>query len=105
MAEPSLLNVLVERRAARSTVRLSGELDMAGEGQLREVLDRLLAEHRPLVVDLTALSFCDVPGVRVLVAFARTAARSGLTVEIRGASPPVRRVLDLTRTRTLLGVR
>jgi anti-anti-sigma factor len=105
MAEPSLLNIVVERRSAGATVRLSGELDIAGEDRLRQVLDGLLMEHRALVLDLAALSFCDVPGVRVLAAFAQAASGTGLRVEVRGATPPVRRVLDLTRTRAVLGVR
>ncbi|MEU6997041.1 STAS domain-containing protein [Nonomuraea sp. NPDC046570] len=54
----------------RSTiVEASGELDMAVAPRLRDELDRALAiAGRPLlVIDLTAVPFCDSVGLGVLV--------------------------------------
>jgi anti-anti-sigma factor len=66
------------------------------------MLEALVEQPRKVVLDLSRLRFCDVPGMRVLVDFSQTAAEHGVDVEIRGASGQVGRLMDLTRTRGVL---
>lgn len=78
-------------------VLLSGELDIASaQGLDPIVLAVLLLGVRWVVVDLRLLWFCDVAGVRQLVAAHRRWCNGGLTVTLDGASPSVRQLFDLT---------
>lgn len=54
---------------------VSGEIDLATAPRLREHLVRLVTEHagRPVVVDLSGVTFCDSLGVGVLVGAQRRA--------------------------------
>ena len=96
------LTVTVQRGVRSSVVRLDGELDIACDDRVRRTLLALAEEDRSVVLDLTRLRFCDVPGMRVLVDFTRAAHARGVHVEMRGASGQVDRMLDLTRTRGVL---
>jgi anti-sigma B factor antagonist len=96
------LTVSVQRGVRMSVVRLEGELDIAGDDHVRRMLGPLAAEGRAVVLDLSRLTFCDVPGMHALVEFAEAAAERGLRVEVRGARGEVARMLDLTSARDLL---
>ena len=54
---------------------VSGEIDLATAPRLREHLVRLVTEHagRPVVVDLSGLTFCDSLGLGMLVGAQRRA--------------------------------
>jgi anti-anti-sigma factor len=80
-------SVSVSKLNGTATLHLAGELDIATAPQLREALTDV---DGSLVVDLGRLTFIDAIGIEEL---ARVARRS--TLEIRGASPFVRRVLTL----------
>lgn len=96
------LSVTVQRGVRSSVVRFHGELDFAVDEQLRATLLELAEEARPIVLDLSDLHFCDVPGLHLLVDFSRAAAARGVPVEVRGATGQVDRMLDLTSTRGVL---
>ena len=75
----------------------SGELDLASAPTLRSALGRLLlGDHRSLVMDLSRLTFSDCAGLRPVRWAVREGRAVGTDVELRGALPAVRRVLDLT---------
>lgn len=78
-------------------VLLSGELDLASAPGLEPVVLAvlLLGVHRA-VVDLRRLWFCDVAGVRHLVAAHGRWCTGGLSVTLCGASPSVRHLFGLT---------
>jgi anti-sigma B factor antagonist len=102
MSVDAPLMVQVERRPPGVVVVVDGELDIACDQALRRTLFGLVEQSRPIVLDLTQLTFCDVPGIRVFLDFARMAARRGVQVEIRGARGQVDRMLDLTHVRGVL---
>ncbi len=53
--------------AGRTVVRIAGELDFASVGFVTEELERALAESRELlIVDLSATTFLDSAGVKLL---------------------------------------
>ncbi|WP_432834257.1 STAS domain-containing protein [Dactylosporangium sp. CA-092794] len=77
------------------TITVSGELDMTSAPELITVLREAIHSHGPsrVELDLTAVTFMDSTGLQVLVA-ANTDVGGGL--HITGASPPVRRLLQIT---------
>jgi anti-anti-sigma factor len=96
------LELTVRRGAAGIIVAFHGELDIAGDADARRTLAPLADQPRKVVLDLAGLRFCDVPGMRTIVEFTRTAAARGVDVEVRGAGGQVGRLLDLTHARGVL---
>ncbi len=76
--------------AVATVVRVGGEIDLATVPALQERLHTLIAGgHHALVLDLTQVTFCDVPGLNALLR-AETHARShGGRLQIRGPCPPL----------------
>jgi anti-anti-sigma factor len=74
-------------------VTLSGELDSSNAAQLEATVASITAESsaRPLVFDLSGLQFMDSAGIAVLIA-----AATKTSVSLRGPSPVIRRVLEIT---------
>ena len=88
--------VAVQRDEAVATVVVSGELDLATVPQLSATV----AEHHGaglLVLDLTAVTFIDSTGVRVLIQADRSCARSGSRLVVLAGDGPVRRLLELCK--------
>ena len=88
------LEVTVQRDDELATILVSGELDLATV----PLLSAAVAEHDDaglLVLDLTAVTFIDSTGVRVLIEADRACAGSGSRLVVLAVDGPVRRVLDL----------
>lgn len=79
-------------------VRLVGELDLAGAPALSEAVSRATEDGggRPLVLDMSDVSFIDSTGVRTLLEAAQSV---GGSLALLSPSTAVTRVLDLTRLR------
>ena len=89
--------VTVAASDENAVITPSGELDLATAPTLRTALGRVLhGDHRRLVVDLSRLTFSDCAGLRPVRWAMREGRSVGTDVELRGALPAVRRVLDLT---------
>jgi len=86
-AERSPLVVEVRRMppAPAVTVEVRGDIDLATAPHLQQRLETLLAEGvEDLVLDLRDVSFCDVPGLNVLVqVHAQLASRGGQLTVLR----------------------
>ncbi|HKR68524.1 MAG TPA: STAS domain-containing protein [Streptosporangiaceae bacterium] len=96
------LAISVEHAAQPVVVRLRGELDVSNLDELRGVFDALLrAGPRPIVVDLSGLSFADCGGMSVLVAARHRLAGHGHDLTVTAPQPIVRRLLTLTGMDTL----
>ena len=79
---------------------LSGEVDLASVDAIRANLEPLIEEAPNRVVfDLAELRFMDSSGVALLLSVARR-----IGVEVRNASPIVRRMLELSGLSQILGV-
>lgn len=90
------------------TLRLSayGELDLDASGDLRDVLGFCLAcRIRRLVVDFSEVTFCDCVGLSALLEARERAVRRNVSFDLVGVRPLVARVLTLTGTDTLFGLR
>ena len=99
---PDLEVAISYGRRGESTVRLRGELDIASTARVRRLLDALLDEGARIAVDLSRLSFVDLPGVRMLVEVADHAAGRGCPLQLTGVTGQVARVFELTSARSAL---
>ncbi len=80
----------------------AGELDIATVDGLRATVDQLLAgDPSRVVLDLERLSFMDSSGIALMLQISKKVE----TVEIRNATPIVRRVIEATGLSEILGLR
>jgi anti-anti-sigma factor len=96
----------VQQRAGRTTLNLSGELDLATVGELEDALTQRLEAGEDLVLDLRSLQFMDSSGVRALVA-GHAAAQNGhgsLVIIRAERGSEVDRVTDVSGIVTALGM-
>jgi anti-anti-sigma factor len=83
-------------------LRLSGELDIATAGQLRDRLHALWADGHAVVLDLGTLEFIDSSGVRELVRAVWRARRDGRSISFATTmGTQVSRIIDLLALRDL----
>ncbi|GAA1950912.1 STAS domain-containing protein [Kitasatospora viridis] len=84
---------------------LVGELDIESLAPAQRALDQALARSpRVVVVDLSQVGFCDSSGLNLLLKARMTAVAAGIEFRLAAPSPTVRRVLELTRTDTVLSL-
>lgn len=80
--------VLVLRAAEQDVLVLLGEADLATSQLLVEQVVRALpSPPRPVVIELGALTFCDLSGLDALYELAGAAAAAEVQLTFRGASP------------------
>lgn len=77
-------------------LRLEGELDLAGIGELRSALAAAEDQTRTLTVDLAGLDFIDCAALACILRHSRRMSRSGGRLVLEGHRGQVTRVLDLT---------
>ncbi len=84
-------------------VRLAGEADLSTLRGLTRLLEAIV-EDRPagLVIDASALAFCDVATVRALVTATDRAARAGAVVGVAAMPPTMERVFAIGWSRSSL---
>jgi len=82
---------------------LRGELDMAAAPELRGRVDAA-AGRRGLVVDLSEVTFIDSAVLKELLRAGAELARHDTRLVLAGPAPPVRRLLELTRTTELFAI-
>ncbi len=63
----SHLQIVESQEPERIRLRLSGELDLASAPRLRERLDELRQQRRPVVLDLSELEFMDSSGLHLMI--------------------------------------
>lgn len=86
-----------ELRPGCREIRVEGELDLAVADELREALDRALAESSEVLIRLEACDFIDSTGIAVLVQAHQRAVKEGKrAVAVCVASSQVFRVLSVT---------
>ncbi len=83
-------------------MRASGELDRSTADRLSSALDAARADGVTTLLDLSAVSFIDTTGLRVLLCSARDFDAHDRAWFIVGASSAVWRLLELSGTRSQL---
>ena len=89
---------VLDEGSPTATVRVVGPFDLASADDVVSAGRRCLADEgtRTLVVDLSAVDFLDSSGVSALVQLRNGAERTGATVQVRGAGPQARRVIQIS---------
>ena len=76
---------------------IGGELDFATAEMAVRYVSRVIDSHRgPVIVDLTALGFCDAQGLSALVRMAGYAERAGRPFRLVSPSPSVVKIMRIT---------
>jgi len=100
------LKVSTRFQGDRAIVTLAGEIDLYTAPRLQSELAAALAGGDParLVVDMSAVEFCDSTGMNVLLAAHRRANEQGGSLELAGPRPAVRKILQVTGLETVFTV-
>ncbi len=78
-------------------ITLAGEVDLATVPELDRLLDDLAdSEHGRLLIDLTSVEFMDSTGLVSIIRALRAADTNGHRLTVRGSSPQVQRLFELT---------
>lgn len=100
------LSIDTYEREATGVVRVVGEVDVSNAAELREVLQKTLAEGTGgLEVDLAEVSYIDSTGIGVLVGAARRFADAGRPFRVLSPQRNVARVLSMLGVAEELGIR
>jgi anti-anti-sigma factor len=76
---------------------MGGELDFATAEMAVRYVNRVIdSHHGPVIVDLTALSFCDAQGLSALVRMAGYAERAGRPFRLVSPTPSVVKIMRIT---------
>ena len=102
MSSVPLFRVTVEPLEETCLIRASGDLDRSTADRLSSTLDAARADGVTALLDLSAVSFIDTAGLRVLLRSAHAVDAQNWVWFIVRASSAVWRVVDLTRTRSEL---
>ena len=87
----------VREQQGVSIVSLSGEVDLETSPEARRVLLDCVGQGKPLLVDLSAVTYIDSSGVASLVETYQAARADGGSFALVMISDAVRRVLQLAR--------
>ena len=81
-----------------TVLALAGEIDLYTAPRLQAELTAALAAAKPsqIVVDMSAVEFCDSTGMNVLLAAHRLASEKGGDLTLAAPRPPVRKILEVT---------
>jgi anti-anti-sigma factor len=92
-----LLTIRISQDRNSLLLRAAGELDIASvPGLEHSLLHALESSARLIVLDLTAVTFIDNAGLRVLMWAAGRSHEDGDRLRIECGSPAVRQLIDLT---------
>ncbi|MDI6104340.1 STAS domain-containing protein [Actinoplanes sp. NEAU-A12] len=94
------------RRRDVVRVAVTGDLDIATTALFHRRLSNILDNHldgQPLELDLSALVFCDLTGLRALHTLGRAYGQAQRRVQITTAGPALDVLLGLCQTSTILG--
>lgn len=89
------LSVSTERTATGVRLFVAGDIDIGGSDRLATMIISAVSGSRSVLVDLTAVQFCDCSGVRALLAGRDLALRRGTGYRVTGAHGLVLRVLQI----------
>jgi anti-sigma B factor antagonist len=92
------LTLQVARLADYAVVTAAGSIDFTTQARLEEHLGKALEMTRvAVIVDMTAVTFCDSVGLNVFAQARRQATARGITMIMAGLQHRVQRVFAITR--------
>ena len=87
---------LIDSSHSTTVVRLAGELDLGNAEQLSTLLRREARRARRIVLDVSALGFCDCAGLRAILSGRDRAQADGGDLVLSGVTPALARLLTVT---------
>ena len=87
----------VQDKGAATVVAFAGDVDLESSPTARDALLGALGRKRPLLVDLSQVTYIDSSGVASLVEALQTARKSGVAFALAAVSEATMRVLQLAR--------
>jgi anti-sigma B factor antagonist len=94
--EGDIFTVDVGRDADGPIVSVGGEFDLSAADSVRACIDQVRRSGRQLVIDLSATTFIDSSGIKVLLEAYRSHGRNHEAVVLRRPSDVVQRTLAMT---------
>jgi anti-sigma B factor antagonist len=83
--------------AGEAVVDIGGELDIATAEPAVRYVSQVIGRHRrPVIVDLTALRFCDARGLSGLLRMAGDAQQAGCPFRLASPSPSLVKIMRIT---------
>jgi stage II sporulation protein AA (anti-sigma F factor antagonist) len=102
--EEIAFSVEVEETGDAAVVTPRGELDLATQAQLRDVLEAHTGRGS-LTLDLSALGFLDTSGMRLILETAEAARRDGFDFTVVPGGPAVQRLFEVAGVSDLIPFR
>ncbi|MEU4510821.1 STAS domain-containing protein [Nonomuraea wenchangensis] len=91
------LKVSTRSHAGFALVAVTGEIDLYTAPHLQSEFTRLLQEGpNRVVIDMSAVDFCDSTGMNVLLSALKRMKEQGGTLEVASPRPAVRKILQVT---------
>lgn len=87
----------IEEQGAATVVAFEGDVDLESSPVARKVLLDCVGNKKPLLVDLSGVSYIDSSGVASLVESLQSARKTGLPFALVAVSEGALRVLQLAR--------
>ncbi|MFI8293679.1 STAS domain-containing protein [Streptomyces sp. NPDC085614] len=100
----SAVTVVASPGEAHTRVHVAGEIDLDSAGHLRVALMRALSAAPAgtgLVLDMSAVTFCDSSGLNALLRLRQQAIEDGRSLTISHTGPQVARLLEMTGSAAL----
>lgn len=91
------MNIETQDAPPFRVIRLSGDVDLHSSPQARQAILDAVKAGKPLLVDLSGVSYMDSSGVASLVEGYQTARKQGIEFGITGPAAPAMSVLRLAR--------
>ncbi|MER6434250.1 STAS domain-containing protein [Streptomyces sp900105245] len=100
------ITTLMLREGDTVLLGVFGELDVLTGPELRAVVaDCLASRPARLVMDVSAVTFCDAAGLSALEAARDSAEHAGAEFALAGVRPALLRILSITRLDAVFGLR
>lgn len=93
---PQPLTCTVSSTSQQTTIRLTGDLDIAAAPTLGDTSAQLSSSGGRLILDVSGVTFVDAAGISALLTTRRTFDARGTAVVLRGTPPCLHRVLAVT---------
>jgi anti-sigma B factor antagonist len=91
-AERASATVSTRDEGGTPVITISGELDLSNAVQVKAAIEAAVAGKQRLILELGELEYMDSSGVALLA----SAAQQIREIQVRGPSPIVRRLIELT---------
>jgi len=91
------VDIKIEERPPFRVLHLSGDVDLHSSPSAREVILDCLKQKKPLLVELSAVTYMDSSGVASLVEGYQTARKQGLDFGLVAVAQSAMNVLKLAR--------